>query len=43
LVNASNSGVAVVCGQKVAIGRIHSHQTVTIHVAETTALHAEDL
>ena len=26
----------MVCGQKVALGRVHSHQTVTIHVAETT-------
>ncbi|WP_235504398.1 hypothetical protein [Nostocoides sp. Soil756] len=33
---ASNSGIVMVCGQKVALGRTHAHQTVTIHVAETT-------
>jgi transposase InsO family protein len=33
---ASNTGVIMVCGQKVALGRIHQHQTVTIHVSDTT-------
>jgi hypothetical protein len=33
---ASNTGVVMVCGQKVALGRVHRHQTLTIHVAETT-------
>jgi hypothetical protein len=26
----------MVVGQKIALGRIHAHQTVTIHVAEET-------
>ena len=26
----------VVCGQKVALGRAHQHQTVSVHVSETT-------
>jgi hypothetical protein len=26
----------MVCGQKVALGRIHQHQTVTVHVSDTT-------
>jgi transposase InsO family protein len=33
---ASNSGVIMVCGQKVALGRIQHHQTLTIRVSETT-------
>jgi len=33
---ASNTGVIMVCGQKIALGRIHQHQTVTVHVSETT-------
>jgi len=33
---ASNTGVIMVCGQKVALGRVHQHQTVTIHVSDTT-------
>jgi transposase InsO family protein len=33
---ASNSGVVMVCGQKIALGREHIHQTVTIAVSETT-------
>lgn len=33
---ASNTGVVMVCGQKVALGRPHRYETVTIHVAETT-------
>jgi hypothetical protein len=32
----SNTGVVMVCGQKVALGRSHRYETVTIHVAETT-------
>lgn len=32
----SSTGVVLVCGQKIALGRIHSQQTVTIHVADTT-------
>ena len=26
----------MVCGQKVTLGRVHRHQTVTIHVTEST-------
>ena len=33
---ASNTGIVMVVGQKVALGRIHAGQTVTIHVAEHT-------
>ncbi|VEH35570.1 Uncharacterised protein [Cellulomonas fimi] len=33
---ASATGVVVVCGQRVSLGRVHAGQTVTIHVAETT-------
>jgi transposase InsO family protein len=33
---ASATGVIVVCGQRVALGRIHAHRIVTIHVSETT-------
>lgn len=33
---ASNTGVVMVCGQKVALGRVHQHRTVTIHVSDTT-------
>ncbi|WP_420323466.1 IS481 family transposase [Kribbella pittospori] len=33
---ASNSGVIMVCGQKIALGRAHQHQTVTVLVSETT-------
>jgi transposase InsO family protein len=33
---ASNSGVVMVCGQKVALGRQFKHQTVTVHVSDTT-------
>ena len=40
---ASNSGIVMVCGQKIALGRTHAHQTVTIHVAETTlAIEVDD-
>ena len=33
---ASNTGVIMLCGQKVALGRIYRHQTLTVHVSETT-------
>lgn len=33
---ASNTGIIMVAGQKVALGRAHQHQTVTVHVAEAT-------
>jgi hypothetical protein len=33
---ASNTGVIMVVGQKVALGRMHKHQTVTVLVSETT-------
>lgn len=33
---ASSTGVIVVCRQRVALGRIHAHRTLTIHVSETT-------
>ena len=33
---ASNSGVIMVAGQKVALGREHAGHTVTVHVSETT-------
>jgi transposase InsO family protein len=33
---ASNTGVIMVAGQKVALGRIHAHTVVTVYVAETT-------
>jgi transposase InsO family protein len=33
---ASNTGIVTVCGQQVALGRVHRGQTVTIHVADTT-------
>jgi transposase InsO family protein len=33
---ASNSGVIMVAGQKVALGRMHAWATVTVYVAETT-------
>jgi hypothetical protein len=32
----SATGVIVVCGQKIALGRAHAGQTVTVHVADTT-------
>jgi hypothetical protein len=31
----SDTGVVMVCGQKVALGRAHQHQTATIAVSET--------
>jgi hypothetical protein len=33
---ASNSGIVMVCGQKIALGRLYRWQTVTIAVSETT-------
>jgi hypothetical protein len=33
---ASATGVIVACGQKVALGRIRQHQTLTVHVSDTT-------
>ena len=33
---ASNTGVIMVCGQKVALGRSHQHHTVTVHISDTT-------
>ncbi len=33
---ASNTGVLMVAGQKVAIGRQFKHHTVVVHVSETT-------
>ena len=33
---ASNTGLIMVAGQKVAIGRQFNHQTVTVHVSDTT-------
>lgn len=33
---ASNTGVIMICGQKVALGRTHKHHTVTIAVSDTT-------
>jgi transposase InsO family protein len=40
---ASNSGVLMVAGQKVALGRERHHQTFTIMVSETTlAIHLDD-
>ena len=32
----SATGVIVVCGQKIALGRAHAGQTVTVHVSDTT-------
>jgi Integrase core domain len=33
---ASNTGVIMVVGQKIALGRMHKHQTVTVLVSDTT-------
>jgi len=33
---ASNTGIVMVVGQKIALGRVHKHQTVAIDVAEST-------
>ena len=34
--DASNTGVIMICGQKVALGQAHRHQTVTVFVSDTT-------
>jgi transposase InsO family protein len=40
---ASNSGILMVVGQKIALGREHRHQTFTVLVSETTlAIHLDD-
>lgn len=33
---ASATGLIVVCGQKIALGRVHAGQTVTVYVSDTT-------
>jgi transposase InsO family protein len=33
---ASNTGVVMVAGQKIALGRLHRHRTVTVTVSDTT-------
>ncbi|HLM21301.1 MAG TPA: hypothetical protein VK390_07240 [Propionibacteriaceae bacterium] len=33
---ASNGGIVMVCGQKIALGRLYRWQTMTIAVSETT-------
>ena len=33
---ASNTGIIMVTGQKIALGRIHARRTVTVHVAADT-------
>lgn len=33
---ASTAGVIMVCGQKVALGPVHRHQPLTVHVSKTT-------
>ncbi len=33
---ASATGVIVVCGQKVALGRVHAGQALTVAVSDTT-------
>ena len=33
---ASNTGVIMIAGQKIALGRIHAGHAVTVHVAEHT-------
>lgn len=33
---ASNSGVIMVAGQKIALGRVHAREIVTVHVSQTT-------
>ncbi|MGH3780112.1 MAG: hypothetical protein ACRDRO_05620 [Pseudonocardiaceae bacterium] len=33
---ASNTGIIMVTGQKLALGRTHAHTAVTVHVAEHT-------
>ena len=33
---ASNTGIIMIAGQKIALGRIHAGRVVTVHVAEHT-------
>jgi transposase InsO family protein len=33
---ASNTGIIMICGQKIALGRIHAHRIVTVHVSTDT-------
>jgi hypothetical protein len=33
---ASNTGIIMVVGQKIALGRLHRHRTVTVTVSDTT-------
>jgi hypothetical protein len=33
---ASNTGIVMVAGQKIALGRLHRHRTVTVTVSDTT-------
>src|SRR4051794_40022516 len=33
---ASNTGVVMVAGQKIALGRLHKHRTLTVTVSDTT-------
>jgi hypothetical protein len=33
---ASNTGVVMVAGQRIALGRLHRHKTVTVNVSDTT-------
>jgi hypothetical protein len=40
---ASNTGTVMVVGQKIALGRVHAHKTVTIDVSDTQlAIHCDD-
>ncbi|WP_433393956.1 IS481 family transposase [Micromonospora sp. KLBMP9576] len=40
---ASNSGMVMVVGQKIALGRVHAHKTLTIDVTDTDlAIHCDD-
>jgi hypothetical protein len=33
---ASNTGIVMVAGQKIALGRLHRHRTLTVTVSDTT-------
>lgn len=40
---ASNSGVVMVAWQKVALGRVHAHKTITVDVSDTDLVfHCDD-
>jgi len=40
---ASNTGVVLVAGQKIALGRLHRHRTLTVTISDTTiAVDLED-